>query len=205
LQQGHGTFSDFLPSKILDAGPVLNLKGPHGTVPIPKDQQGSYLAQWGGHVVFPDGPSRKPLYLYPGTYTIDNGGGGADIGSFTTTLTVPSPAFVWTNADANLTVTLSAGVDIKWSGGDPYAPVAIIGSVNPSTGEGGDFYCEVPNNGEFFVTSEVLALLPVSPTDPGSISMLSVGSQSSTTFSAPGLDSGTVLFETLYTRSVVYH
>jgi hypothetical protein len=188
---------------ILDAGPVINLNGPNGSMQIPRSKNGTYLAQLGGGLGNPAGSSQKPLYLDPGTYAVDNGGGGADVGSFTTTLTLPSPGFVWTNADADLTVSISAGVDIQWTGGDPAALVAVSGSVSTSTGEG-DFSCVVPNNGEFFVTSSVLSLLPMTTPGDGSSSSLSAGILSVTTFTAPGLDSGTIFYESVSSRGVVY-
>src|SRR5262249_1720129 len=67
-------------------------------------------------------PGVKPLWLDPGDYTIDNGNGGADVGPFSTTLTIPV-ALVWTNADLDLTITRSAGVDLPWTGGDSNAMV----------------------------------------------------------------------------------
>jgi hypothetical protein len=95
----------------LDAGPVININGPNGSKQIPK-MSSSYYAQVGGGIPLPFPipglPGPTPLYLDPGTYTVDNGGGGADVGSFSVTVNVPSPGFVWTNADADLTIARSA-------------------------------------------------------------------------------------------------
>jgi hypothetical protein len=169
----------------------------------------SYYLQVGGGIAIPlpfpipGFPGVLPPYLDPGTYTIDNGGGGADVGPFTATLNVPSPGFVWTNADADLTVSLSAGVDIQWSGGDPTTPVQIQG-VSSTTTQAGAFTCEVPNNGEFMLTPNVLSLMPASPTGGGPGNSLTVSNSTLANFSAPGLDSGIFSYESGFTRSVVY-
>jgi hypothetical protein len=111
----------------LDAGPVLNVTGPNGTQQAPAVMsitpgQGSqiYSAALGGGIPLPPTPfpipglsGPKPLWLDPGTYTVDNGGGGADVGPFTATLTLPA-SFVWTNVESDLTINRSAGVDIQW-------------------------------------------------------------------------------------------
>jgi hypothetical protein len=198
-----------LVTTFLDAGPVINVNGPNGTKQIPV-MHGAYFLQVGGGVAIPVPfpipglPGVLPPYLDPGTYTVDNGGGGADVGPFTATLNVPSPGFVWTNADANLTITLSAGVDIQWTGGDPAGTVEIQGTVSTPT-QAGSFTCIVPNNGEFFVTSDVTSLLPATSTGaPASTSLLSVSNFSQTNFSASGLDLGIFTYESGSTRQVVY-
>jgi hypothetical protein len=190
----------------LDAGPVLNINGPNGAMQVPK-MSGFYGAQVGGGTPLPFPipglPGLMPLYLDPGSYTIDNGGGGADIGPFTATMNVPSPGFVWTNADADLTIVRSAGVDIQFSGGDPNGMVEIQGTASTST-MSGSFTCIVPNNGDFFVTSDVLSALPASAAGPGGVSILSVSNTSITNFSASGVDSGILSYEGGFSRTVVF-
>ena len=194
----------------LDAGPVINLNGPNGTKQLPQAKSGAYFLQVGGGVAIPTPfpipglPGVLPPYLDPGTYTVDNGGGGADVGPFTATLNVPSPGFSWTNADANLTIDRSAGVDLQWSGGDPDTNVNIQGVVSTPT-QAGAFNCSVPNTGEFLVTSDVLSVLPATP--PGAIaatSSLTLSNSSRANFSASGLDLGIFTYESGATRFVVY-
>jgi hypothetical protein len=111
---------------------------------------------------------------------------------------------VWTNADANLTITRSAGVDIQWSGGDPSTMVEIQGGASTPT-TAASFTCFVPNNGEFLVTSDVLSLLPATPAGaPPSSNLLTVNNTSQVNFSATGLDLGLLLYEAGSTRQVVY-
>jgi hypothetical protein len=191
----------------LDAGPVINVSGPNGTKQIPQ-MKGAYFLMVGGGVSIPTPfpipglPGVLPPYLDPGTYTVDNGGGGADVGSFTVTLNVPSPGLTWTNADSDLTVSLAAGVDVQWSGGDPTTNVQIQG-VSTSSTMSGSFTCVVPNNGEFMVTPDVLAALPPSGTAPGG-NTLTVSNASMANFSASGIDTGLLIYESGSSRTVVY-
>jgi hypothetical protein len=200
----------------LDGGPAININGPNGVKQVPQMTPApmifTYYMQVGGGIAIPTPfpipglPGVLPPYLDPGTYTVDNGGGGADVGSFSATLNVPSPGFLWTNADANLTIVRSAGVDIQWSGGDPTTNVQIQGLSSTPTQAGG-FTCSVPNNGEFLVTPDVLAFLPASIVGgaPGtSTSLLTVSNSSIMNFSAPGLDLGIFSYESGSSRQVVY-
>jgi hypothetical protein len=189
----------------LDAGPVLNLKGPHGSMQEPSFGA-FYFGTLGGGPSGP--PAPPPLYLDPGTYTLDNGGGGADIGPFTATLTIPSSPFVWTNADADLSIVRSAGVDIAWTGGDPNTKVVIQGSQSsndPATFQPtafGFFTCTVDNTGDFFVTPDVLSLLPTDTLSIGGTLMVTSSVQA--TFNAAGSDMSTFLFQSSASRNVAY-
>jgi hypothetical protein len=148
----------------------------------------------------------KPLWLDPGSYTVDNGGGGADVGAFTATITMPT-RFAWTNADSNATITLASGVDLQWTGGDPNAMVEIQGVSTTSTSPaaGASFTCIVPNTGEFMVTPDVLSMIP--PTPSGlmpALSTLTVGTFGQGNLSAPGVDQGIISYNDGWTRQVVY-
>lgn len=197
-----------LVTTFLDAGPALNVNGPNGTKQIPQ-MRGAYFAMVGGGIAIPTPipipglPGVMPPYLDPGTYTVDNGSGGADVGAFTATLTVASPAFAWTNADANLTIVRSAGVDLQWTVGDPSTMVEIQG-VSSTSSMSGSFTCVVPNNGEFVVTSDVLLLLPATPSGSSPGNTLSVSNFTQTNFTATGIDLGILTYESGATRTVVY-
>jgi hypothetical protein len=190
----------------LDAGPVLNLKGPNGSMQEPSLFGAFYYGTLGGGPTGP--PAPPPLYLDPGTYTLDNGAGGADIGPFTATLTIPSSPFVWTNADADLSIVRSAGVDIAWTGGDPTTKVVIQGSQSsndPATFKPtafGFFICTVDNTGDFFVTPDVLSLLPTDTLSIGGNLMVTSSVQA--TFNAAGSDMSTFLFQSSASRNVAY-
>jgi len=182
----------------LDAGPQLNLTGPNGAKPIALISKGHYEAQLSAE--------GQPQYLAPGNYTIDNSSGGADIGAFKASLTIPEP-LVWTNKDAVRSVSGSKNVTITWSGGGPNDVVSIIGitglaSILIDT----EFFCSAPASaGTFTIPSEVLALLPQAGLDashePGADLIVGlVPSLAQTNFSAPGLDFG-IFFSYTFTTS----
>ena len=198
----------------LDAGPVLNVSGPNGPLQLPAKDNFVFSMTLGGSALpfpIPGAGAPTPPYLDPGTYTIDNGGGGADVGPFSATLTVPA-TLVWTNADADLTVVRANGVDIQWTGGDPAANIGISGVVtivDPATFKitgGAVFSCNVPNTGEFLVTPDVLSLMPATPTGPvaSAFSTLTIADTAGATFTASGIDTGSIIFSAGSGRSVVY-
>jgi hypothetical protein len=201
----------------LDAGPVINLTGPAGSKQIPLVKTGpgmtvlGYGLALGGGVALPFLPPPPPLFMAPGTYTADNGGGGADVGSFTATLEVPS-LFVWTNADTALSIDRAAGQDFTWTGGDPNGKVYIGGSVALTdpvarrvTG-GASFTCVADNSaGHFVVAPEVLTLLPASTTTAGvSNGNLVVSHGVEAKFDAPGVGESLLTFVSGVSRSAEF-
>ncbi len=107
----------------LDAG-AITLTGPAGlAIPLPpqlgiKGQNGAILAA----DVIPAG----------GTFTF-TGSGGADVGPFTSVLTISNPNFNWTNQSAAAAVDRMQGLLYTWTGGLPGTYVLIGGT---STGPG---------------------------------------------------------------------
>src|SRR5260370_4571666 len=193
-------------STALDAGPVMHLTGPNGTKTFAA-KEFAFSESLGGGTAIPGLPPPAPLYLDPGSYTVDNGAGGADVGPFMTTLTIPN-AFAWTNADdaQSLSIDRTAGVDVAWTGGDPNSKVTIIGGVveldpDTFTPSGGTVYSCTENNsaGHFFVSPDVLSLLPASTANIIGISngLLGVGSGVQAPFSAAGIDAGIFNFSAL--------
>ncbi len=198
----------------LDAGPVLNLNGPNGSKQFPVNK-GSYGGTLGGGIPLPipSAPPVDPLFIVPGTYTVDNGSGGPDIGPFMVTLTIPDPLFQWTNPDDNLTIDRSVGVNVTWVGGDPNAKVTVSGTstvIDPTTlkaASAGIFICSVDNTGEFFVSPDVLSLLPASvspPNIPVPLNTLTVSSGIQIKFDATGDDTNLFTFSSGYSRAVTY-
>jgi len=198
-----------ITSTFLNAGPVMNLTGPSGTKQIPITRN-VFSASLGGGAAFPGAPAPAPLYLVAGMYTVDNGGGGADIGPFSVSLTLPDP-FMWTNPDDLTSIDRSGSIDFTWTGGDPNSKVLLGGSVNitdpvthlPVAG-GASFACQEDDSaGHFTVTSDVLSLLPASTTTNGiSNGGLTVINGVTTTFDLPGVDRANFVFNSFMSRLV---
>lgn len=198
--------TDLVAPDPLDAG-TLTITGPKGSAQVKAgaNTPGTYLATLGGgiSIPLPGLPQPTPLFLEPGSYTIDNGGGGSGpnaVGHFNVAFTLP-PFITWSNMDAINAVTRSQGVDVTWSGGDANTKVIISGTSVTSTanGLGSGFVCvESATAGHFFIKPEVLLALPPSApnnlTDFGGI-MFVTGGNVQATFTATGLDKGTVLVD----------
>jgi uncharacterized protein (TIGR03437 family) len=143
----------------LDAGPAITVTGPNGQKQLTKTPPppNFYSAQLGGG----SNPlGNPPLFLEAGNYTI-SGPGGADIGSFSTSYTIPAP-LTWTNRDSITDVLRSQDLLVRWTGGDPSGYVTITG-VSTGSNSGAMFICsERTSAGQFSVPSVVLSALPVS-------------------------------------------
>ena len=169
----------------------MSVNGPPGARALAPDSKGSYTARLGG------GGGGRPAYLFPGVYTIDNGSGGADVGPFSVSITIPTTV-VWANQPPLLgNIPRSQDLQITWSGGGPNDVVGIYGvSLSPAVPNGlvGQFICTAKaSDGQFTVPSDVLANIPATilpVTTPTTI--LAVGSFSSARFTAHGLDFGYV-------------
>jgi uncharacterized protein (TIGR03437 family) len=190
----HGTQPTLPPSQApgLDAGPLLNVSSAKGKMTLALSSKGSYTARLGG-----GGGGGRPPYLFPGVYTIDNGGGGADVGPFSVSITIPTTV-VWSNPPSLLgVVPRSQDLQITWSGGGPNDVVAIFGfSSSPAVPNGivGEFLCTAnASDGQLTVPADVMANIPATTlpvTSP--TAALAVGSFSNARFTAKGLDFGYV-------------
>lgn len=134
----NSSFNEVVQPTGLDAGPQLNLKLPDSStlvMPQSTTSKGSYAAQFGAGL--------PPEVLQAGTYTVDNGSGGADVAGFTALLTVPA-ILTWANMAEVNTVNRGAGQLVTWTGGDQTTPdtVIILGTaVLADASAGAGFYC----------------------------------------------------------------
>ena len=170
----------------LDAGTITfgAPAGPPVTLPLELGIKGMY-----GAILATGG-----LPSSGGTFTF-TGSGGADVGSFTSTVTLSNPILNWTNQSAAVTFDRTQGLLVTWTGGNPGTSVVISGSstitTNPPLIAG--FGCRVAaEKGQFTVPSYILQGLPAGN---GGVN---VQNDVFSTFSASGLDSpstgGTVSF-----------
>lgn len=202
------------PPKLLDAGPAINLKSPGGTTKsMPRGKDGSYGASLASITTIPlpglpPVVTGGPLFLDPGAYPTDNGGGGADIGPFTITLNNPKP-IVWANMDEITSVNRAQGLTVRWTGGEPDTYVGISGTANVvqgTTSIGGSFICtERASAGQFTVPPFILLNLPsVTGNSPTSLGTLIVSNQRFQYITIPGVDLSTFITSVSGGKSVAF-
>jgi uncharacterized protein (TIGR03437 family) len=175
----------------LDAGPVINFNGPNGSTQIAKSSDGtSYSA------------ILDNSFLGPGSYEVDNGGGGNDVGPFQATINAP-PAFNWTPQPVDGTVLKNVPLLITWQGGDPNGLVLAVGVSAASAGQvAAIFTCtQAASAGNLTVPTYILSWMP---TNAQATSVLMVFEYVQSRFSAPGLDAGYILYEIGQTVNVQY-
>ncbi len=161
----------------LDAGSIT-FAGPTGPaipLPIQLGIKGEY-----GATLTPGIPSTGGTFTFTGT-------GGADVGPFTSTVTMSNPLFKWTNPSAAGTVDRTQGLTYTWTGGLPGTYV-LLGGTSTGSGVTAGFSCRIPvEAGQFTVPSYILLGMPAGS---GGTSIQQHDADSS--FSATGLDLGGV-------------
>lgn len=149
-----------------------------------------------------------PEYLTTGNHTV-TGPGGANVGVFSASITWPA-AFVWSNRDATTAVNRASGLTVDWTGGDPQGFVSIFGySAASLVGKniGAAFIClENANKGTLTVPSAITGSLPASATIQGipfgSLSVTGISMPKS--FTASGIDSGYITYQSGQTKVLAY-
>lgn len=96
-----------------------------------------------------------------GTFTF-TGSGGADVGSFTSTIVFTNPLLTWTNQSVAATIDRTKDLQVTWTGGNPGTYVFISGtSTTPPPQLIGAFTCLAKvDDGKFTVPSYILSALP---------------------------------------------
>jgi uncharacterized protein (TIGR03437 family) len=171
-----GTGGGTVTTTGLDAG-TINLTGPEGSYTLMKLATGSYY----------DALPSNAIPSTGGTFTYNNGSGGADVGSFTAKIDLPNPILQWTNQTADATITRTQGVTVNWTGGGPGTYVIISGSsLDTNAGVSGSFTC-LANQSDltFTVPNYVTLTLP-----PGTGSLIVENAANFGTFTATGLNYG---------------
>jgi uncharacterized protein (TIGR03437 family) len=162
----------------LDAGKSIGLTGPAGSYTLTASSFSKGLYE----EMLPSGaiPSTG------GTFTF-TGSGGADVGSFTASVTFPNPILQWTNQSVAATITRTQGVTVDWTGGSPGTYVIISGSSSDlNTGAFGNFTCIAPQSAlTFTVPGYVTLTLPA-----GTGNLAVENGTNFGTFTATGLDRG---------------
>jgi hypothetical protein len=142
----------------LDAGPSLVTTGPSGTKTVPVTTTPTIsMGYYAGYLAF-----QPSVFIEPGTFSVANGSGGANVGPFTWELTLPA-AVVPTNIPA--TVNRAQDLTLNWTGGSPFSVVSIFAfnglPVSESLGSYVYIMCKaVASSGTFTIPSAILNLLP---------------------------------------------
>jgi uncharacterized protein (TIGR03437 family) len=190
---------DVMNTSPLDAGQNLTVAGARGVKTIALTSKGSYASTLGSQ----DTAGQGTLFLEPGDYTVDNGGGGSDVGGFRASIKIPSP-ITWTNqASYAATVSRSTNVRIDWSGGDPAREFVFISgaSMDAVSNVMRGFLCTAKADAHTFVIPvNLLSYLPRGQAPSGvsiPTGVLSVGTlplPETVRFSAAGLDAGYIFY-----------
>ncbi len=191
----NGNSFPIIPLKAVsqDAGPAITVTGPSGVRTIVRLIAGAAIDY--GSTNF--GNSTPGNYYDPGHYTA-TAPGGRDIGSFKAETDFPPEPFVWTNFPTVRSPEIDRSKDytIKWTGGAP-GSVVIVTGANFVAGVTSGFQCNAPvNAGQITIPS--YALLSISPSGPIIMSGLGVLNPTVSTFTASGLDVGTIRYSVGY-------
>ena len=175
----------------LNAGPALNLNGPAGAARIGPDGP--------TYSFHPDQP-----FVAAGDYTVDNGAGTPQVGSFKSVLSLPQP-ITWTNEpDLGAPLDRAQDLTVTWTGGDPDKEFALIAGLSNNGQAIAGFLCaEKVSAGKFTIPAWVLSSLPASaivtdggvPLPGGALAVGAAPLASVGRFSAPGLDFGVFTYE----------
>ncbi len=188
----------------LDAGPVINVNGSNGAKTLTRltGTTGSFFTTLGGGAPLP-GQTAQPLYLSPGTYTVDNGSGGKDVGGFQVNVTVP-PVFTWTNYSSITSVPRSQPLTVTWTGGDPNLDVYLFGSSAVADNAAVSFECRAHGSaGTLTVSTAILQALPPSASPLGALQMLT-GNAAPLASNPTGLDLFDVGYSIEYSKFVSF-
>jgi len=168
----------------LNAGSALTVAGAGGSRQLTRRPDGTYAA------------AQTSGYLQPGSYSVDNGAGGADVGTFSSTFTVPS-SLNWLNPNIP---TTELSPSLRWSGGDPNGYV-IVTSVAQNISSAATTVCVEANAaGSFQMPPYAYAVTGADGVFGRNPNTVSIGSVAAPVrFTAPGLDMG-FIFATYFVQ-----
>ncbi len=159
---------------LLDAGSNFKVTGPNGSATIAVNS--GITSEF----------NSTGSFLVPGNYTI-TGNGGADVGSFSGTITIPALSTLVSPAN-NGTATRANGMTVTWTGGSGELQILVNSCSDSSCKNGASAVCIVPATLQSFtIPPYVLEALPA-----GSSAGLVLSSYSVASFTATGLEAGTI-------------
>lgn len=156
----------------LDAGSTITLTGPGGSVSLPEQPHATAFNATG-------------TFLVPGTYTV-TGTGGADVGPFSATFTIP--ALPTLTSPVNGVATRANGITVTWTGGSGNIAMDIYGCTDSTCNNGASAVCIAPASpGTFTIPPSVLLAFPAS-TSAGFV----FSTELNAPFAATGLNLGAI-------------
>ncbi len=178
----------------LDAG-VITLTGPNGLTAT-LGSQGGLRGAYGVTLASGAIPSTGGVFTF-------RGAGGADVGSFTSTVTLTNPLLSWANQAAAASIDKGQGLTVTWTGGNPGTYVAITGTAVPANsggaGPAAGFTCLArAEEGRFTVPPYILLALP---SGPGGAEIQNIIYSS---LSASGIDIGLALGNVTHSVNSTY-
>lgn len=190
----------------LDAG-AITIRSPRGTQTVAASRQSGVAMRFLG----------ASLQLFPQLMNLFFDGssislmaaGGADVGAFTATTTVPQ-SLAWTNRDQLSVVNRSQGFTVNWSGAATGHTVFISGgSVDVPTDSSSLFVCRaLPGATSFRIPPDVLWNIAPSrgnlTESPGAVYVGQWNLASPVAFTATGISSGSLLGAQVIVKTVVF-
>lgn len=189
----------------LDWGAPLLLTGPNG----PKTLTYTFAMARAGYLggSFSNNLIPNTLYLTPGSYTVQ-GFGGANIGPFMTSFTIPQPVN-WANQTTTNVVNRALPLTLSWTGGDSGQVNAILGfGEDLPTNSSAVFVCIAPpGSTSFTVPTDMLANLPATRSNPlqskDVIYLMTLAGSSISNLNATGLNTGFTSYYSIFGKTVV--
>jgi len=180
----------------LDAGPNLVVTGPAGTKTVPVTTTATISKGY-----YADDLAIEPsVFIQPGAYTVANGSGGANVGPFNWSMTLPSPV---TPTNIPASVNRAQNLTLNWTGGAAFPMVSIFAysgllvTASPSMSSYVYILCNANGSaGTFTIPSAILNLLPTTGygtlTKAGvNLSIAGIPESHFTVGGSPGIDAST--------------
>jgi uncharacterized protein (TIGR03437 family) len=178
---------DPIEPEFLDPGRQLTITGPAGVKTVNATATGYFPATLA---------TQPSTYIEPGSYSVSNGAGGTNVGSFTWNLTLPDNVV----PDIPASINRSQDLTLNWTGGEAFPIVTILGyagvPLTSSLFSYSEFVCNaVGSTGQFTIPSAFLSVIPadgygafgVKGVD---IQVAGVVSNRFTVTGSPGIDAG---------------
>lgn len=148
-----GTITGLDPGTITLVGPVP----PSITLANQLGIKGAFYSALGDNAI----PKTGGQFTFTGT-------GGADVGAFSTTVTLSNPLITWTNPAIAAAIDQSKDMQVTWTGGNPGTFVFVTGTSTAVSSSGGTvttlsggYTClAYADDGKFTVPSYILSALP---------------------------------------------